>query len=616
MKRVRAMLLISALGLVATARADETDWKPAGPTPATPPPAAAAPVAIPTPPSPPAAAAAPVESSGWRPAMKYPPDFQPQPPAAPVPTPASSEPAFRPTAVAPAADPPRELAPAVLPPINPIPTAIEASKPVDPLKTPPTPSGEALPQPKPVVPPVPAPTPPAPGLPPSLGSGIVPTPPDCPLNLLPTHPGVRQTSGEAVAPSRGRTFGTPPISLSRDFHFRDLFGLDLNSSSHGSIGPDGAVVLDGPPHDLFFVQAEYLLWWTNRSQIPALATTSTSGNGFGFLGDPDTRALLGAGDFGQGYRNGMRVRAGGFFDECDPVGVDGSFFFLGTARRKAAFESGQFPVITRPFFAPNLANIPVPPGVIALPGEFGEVVARPGLSSGRFEVEEESHLWGADLNYKRAICRTCEGGRGWFVGYRHVNLTEGLRMTEFLTATGPQAPDPLGTRVVVQDSFGTRSRFHGGQLGYYWNRRAGRLDVDARVSVALGVTHQILDIDGFQQRTRPGPGEAAQVFRGGLLATGPNIGRFTDNRFSVVPEATLNVGYMISPSVRLYAGYNFMYWNNVIRPGDQIDRVVDVTLVPNPPAAVLPSGQFRPQPLFRQSDLWVQGVQFGVELRW
>jgi hypothetical protein len=66
----------------------------------------------------------------------------------------------------------------------------------------------------------------------------------------------------------------------------------------------------------------------------------------------------------------------------------------------------------------------------------------------------------------------------------------------------------------------------------------------------------------------------------------------------------------------VYAGYNFLYWNNVIRPGDQIDRTVDVTFVPNPPAGVPASGQNRPQPLFRQSDLWVNGIQFGAELRW
>jgi hypothetical protein len=621
MNRVRAMLLLSALGLGGAAgRGDETNWKPAEPKSVAPPPPAAAPVTPPPAPVAPSPTPPSVEPSGWRPAKRYPVDFQPPTTPAPAATPANppTEPAFRPTSTDPVETNTRELAPSTLPPITPIPNAraIDTPKPADPPKAQPTtpaakPPSEQLPAPRPATPPTPAVI----GGPPPIGSGIVTTLKDEPPGppLLP-HPDVCQTGGEAVAPTRGRVFGSPSLNLSRDFAVRDLFGLDLYTPPRGTVGPDGTVMLDGPATDLFFFQAEYLLWWANRPRIPTLATTSDSPTGFGFLGDPNTRALLGPGTFGPSLRNGMRIRGGGYFDECEPVGLDASFFFLGTARERAAFDSAQFPVITRPFFAPNTATINAPPGSIFLPGEFGEVVARPGLSAGRLEIDADSYLWGADVNYRRGICRTCEGGRGWFLGYRHLNLTERLNITEFITANGAQAPDPVGTRVVVGDRFETRNQFHGGQVGYLWNRRAGRWDLDARASVALGVTHQILTIDGFQQRTRPG--EATQVFRGGLLAAGPNLGRFTDNKFSVVPEATFNLGYMVSPSVRLYVGYNFLYWNNVIRPGDQIDRTVDVTFVPNPPANVPPSGQFRPQPLFRQSDLWVQGIQFGAELRW
>ena len=86
-------------------------------------------------------------------------------------------------------------------------------------------------------------------------------------------------------------------------------------------------------------------------------------------------------------------------------------------------------------------------------------------------------------------------------------------------------------------------------------------------------------------------------------------------RFSVAPELTLNAGYWVTPHVRLFAGYNFLLWTNVIRPGDQIDRVVDLTFVPNSPAAPF-SGQMRPRPLFAQRDLVINGIQFGLDWRW
>jgi hypothetical protein len=52
----------------------------------------------------------------------------------------------------------------------------------------------------------------------------------------------------------------------------------------------------------------------------------------------------------------------------------------------------------------------------------------------------------------------------------------------------------------------------------------------------------------------------------------------------------------------------------VIRPGEQIDRVVDLSFVPNGPN--VPQSTRRPLPLFKQSDLWAHGLQFGLEARW
>src|SRR4029450_13690718 len=96
-------------------------------------------------------------------------------------------------------------------------------------------------------------------------------------------------------------------------------------------------------------------------------------------------------------------------------------------------------------------------------------------------------------------------------------------------------------------------------------------------SGALGVSHQELDIAGSQVRTRPG--QAPMNFTGGLLAVGPNLGSFSRNEFSVAPEATVNVGYAVTPNVRVHVGYNFLFWSNVLRPGEQIDRVGDLAHV-------------------------------------
>ncbi len=467
-------------------------------------------------------------------------------------------------------------------------------KPDVPLKPPTKPLPvEKQPELQPTTPQTPVPTPtPAPFVP-SNGNviwGASPMGTPCP-QLEPT-PGLPAVT--AVVPNRRGSFGSPNLTLSRDRHFLDIFGL-------GRFGEDNdTVVLGESPitTDRYFVQTDYLLWWMRAGNVPVLASTGAS-QSFGYLGQPGTQTLLGPGTFGTTARNGFRIRGGTWCDDCLSQGVDGSVFFLGRQSSRFQIDSNQFPTIARPIFAPNFNQ------------EFAELVAFPGLSTGTLLVETSSALWGADLNYRQSLCRTCTSRSEIFAGYRHLNLREDLAITEFIIA-GPNAPDPQGTSIVVQDSFKTRNRFHGGQIGYAFGQRMGRIDIDGRVCVAMGVNAQEVEINGTQNRTRPGQG--TERFTGGLLAAGPNIGTFNRDKFSVAPEATLNLGYMVTPNLRTYVGYNFLYWSNVIRPGDQIDRTVDLTFVPNGPPVAF--SQNRPLPTFKQSDLWVQGVQFGLELRW
>lgn len=647
------MWIMAVLVTATGAYADELGWRPAS----TPPRPVIAP---PPPPQRPAPAPSPaVDPSQWAPAaplkprtvapapvsspapakvVEAAPDFRavhtpapppPSPPPRPAEAPAFPVPPPWPTQAILPTPPPSP------PPAPPIPTLTVAIPPVSPPILPPLqipqaqlvdvpeepkPMSERLPPPRPVTPEPPKPEPAKPVSPPPaepMPPVVPPSPPvvvEAPqtwiVNPVAAYPvpDTRPTLEPAPnlagtlggVPVRGKTFGSPSLRLSRDFALRDAFGYDLAPVAKS--GPElPAEVLDGdgPSAADFFIETEYLLWWANRPRIPVLATTS-DGTGTGFLGQPGTQLLLGPGTFGPTFRDGFRVRAGGWLDSCAGRGLDASFFFLGRRTQNQFFDG--LPTLTRPFFAPNFN------------AEFGEVVALPNLSRGSLTVEADSFLWGADVNYKHALCRSCDRTTAWFAGYRHLNLTETLTMTEAITATGPLATDPINTTILVQDRFRTNNAFHGGQVGYLTSRRFGRWELDVRASVALGVNAQTLDISGFQQRTRPG--QTTDVFNGGLLATGPNLGQFKSHRFSVVPEATVSLGYMLTPRLKLTAGYNFLYWSNVIRPGDQIDRVVDVSLVPNPPAGVPSSGQNRPMPLFRQSDFWTQGITFGAHLRW
>ncbi len=107
------------------------------------------------------------------------------------------------------------------------------------------------------------------------------------------------------------------------------------------------------------------------------------------------------------------------------------------------------------------------------------------------------------------------------------------------------------------------------------------------------------------------PGQAASLLPGGLLALPSNIDVYDSNQFSVVPELGITLGYDFSPQLRAIIGYDFVYWNSVARPGDQIDLNLDPRQFP-PPAIV---GATRPEFTLHTSDYWAQGVNLGLDLR-
>ena len=422
---------------------------------------------------------------------------------------------------------------------------------------------------------------------------------------LPVAPADLMVPAGVNVPGQKGTFGSKPINISRDFPTFFDGGVRERMGLGGTEGYYGI-------RDRGFVQAEYLLWWATPLNMPLLGTTNTQG-GFGFVGEPGTAPILGPGQIISPFRNGLRVRAGTWLGEGSGCGIDGSFFYLANKSNDIVLTSDQFPIITRPVFSPN----PRPGGGVI--GNTGEAVTVPNILTGSLSAHAESVIYGFDANIRKCLHTCCDWRAEAFVGYRNLSMEESLSITENINVVGNgggrvSITDPVGSVVFVRDTFATNNYFNGAQIGGLYERNWGRLSVTGRASVALGVTHQEVNIDGFQVRTQPG--QPPMTFNGGgLLAAGPNIGNFSRNEFSVVPELTMNVGYRVSEGWRLYVGYNLLYWSNVVRPGDQIDGVVDLTNVPNGPPAT-PSGLARPSVPFRQSDMWISGVQFGAEWRW
>jgi len=84
----------------------------------------------------------------------------------------------------------------------------------------------------------------------------------------------------------------------------------------------------------------------------------------------------------------------------------------------------------------------------------------------------------------------------------------------------------------------------------------------------------------------------------------------------VVREVAINVGFRFTDSLQVSLGCTYLACNDVVRPGDQIDRVLNKSQLPTTSGPSPLVGPARPAFLFKGTDFWVQGVNCGMEYRY
>jgi Putative beta barrel porin-7 (BBP7) len=236
-------------------------------------------------------------------------------------------------------------------------------------------------------------------------------------------------------------------------------------------------------------------------------------------------------------------------------------------------------------------------------------ITSPGLFAGSISVTSSLQLWGAEANGVMSLVRS--GSFEWtgLVGFRYVDLYETLNIS---SNSADILTDPA-TVLLQRDQFNTRNQFAGAQLGSRFTWMGDRFGFDVTGKVALGATHQTVEIQGSS--TQSGPGGVNGTFPGGFFTQPSNMGSFSANQFAVIPSVELKLYILLSQRMRLFAGYDFMYWSQVVRPGSQIDHNINLSQSAVFGSGTL-SGPASPGPLFTRTDFWAQGVSFGLEVRY
>jgi hypothetical protein len=385
-----------------------------------------------------------------------------------------------------------------------------------------------------------------------------------------THDKAHESSGDSHVPPWGRDL--------------DEHGAAAHHEEHG----------EAEKHRWHFL-GEYLLMFTKNDRIPPLLTTGPTADARpGAIGREFTRILYtDAIDFEE--------RHGGRFTLERTLGeewsVSASYFLLGSRDVGPKRTSPGSPVLARPFF--DVVNN----------REDSFLVAFPGLASGSFRVNADSFLQGAELNLQRHYEPHEHRRIVLFAGLRYLDLDEELDIAEVSSLTsGPLA----GRRVGVLDRFETDNDFFGGQVGAGFECDFKRFTFNLTAKVALGNVHETVAVRG---RTVIDTTPATDV-PAGLFALSSNSGSFSRDTFAVVPEVSAKLAFHVSERLLVFGGYSYLYWSNVARPGEQIDRNLNPNLIPTSATFGGPATPRQPAAGFRTSDYWMQGMIFGLELRY
>jgi hypothetical protein len=410
------------------------------------------------------------------------------------------------------------------------------------------------------------------------------------------------------------------------------------SGQGGGVAPSGHGQGDG--HDWFdtcdncqfnnrwYASAEYLLWWMKGDPTPPLATTGRAqfltDTNIGALGRSDTQVLFGGNSLGTGPNSGGRFNFGYWFFDDHALGVEVGGFFLGPNRTHFSASSNGSTELAIPFFDVNPNSAFQGESIQGVAGTRFIVPANSvtpvpgGVLAGNLDIVHQTSFWGAEVNVRTNCLCGPNGFLDFILGYREVGLDESLTLHESLNVVSSRIDPqtglvavPAGTTYEGVDKFSTSNRFYGVQIGLIGEKQWGPWSLGFTGKLGIGPTQELVDISGGHALQPPGVAPVG-VTPGNLFTQPTNIGRYSRDVFSVLPEGSLTLGYQVTEHIRLTAGYNALYWSNVVRADQQIDRTVNSAQV-NGQYGV---GAARPTFNFNGSDFWAQGVSFGLQFRY
>ncbi|HTU21991.1 MAG TPA: BBP7 family outer membrane beta-barrel protein [Gemmataceae bacterium] len=345
----------------------------------------------------------------------------------------------------------------------------------------------------------------------------------------------------------------------------------------------------------FWAEADYVIYWLKPVcfTVPGLSVGNLSDPQPGVLGQPGSQLVQGDSKFQLKGANGIRPRIGVWLTDDQFLGLEAEGFVLEQVASggTVASNSNGGPPLFLVFQEPNNANAALPFSV-------------PGVVAASSSAVGESRLWGAETNTLFHISTqrgACTLHATALVGCRYLNLDDRVIVSNRQSLVSDPSVTASG-----QANFATQNQFVGGQVGSRFGCAYGRVRLDLTTKLAFGETYLVSEVAGSPLLS--GSSVQPGLVPGPLLALPSNVGRLASERITVVPEFNLRLRWQVCNRFYLTLGYNLLYWNKILCPGDQMDALVNTTQLPSRGPVVGPAD---PAPKFVFTDAFAQGLEAG-----
>ena len=341
-----------------------------------------------------------------------------------------------------------------------------------------------------------------------------------------------------------------------------------------------------------WLRVDYLNFHVKGDPFSAPLLTTSEPADAGRIGAPSTSVLFGARPQNLGAFSGVRITGGCWFTRDPVLGAEFSVFVL--PGRKAHFQaaSNQAPS--------QLLALPFVNETSGAAVQDSIILAQPGISNGGATATSSSSLWGLEANALRRWDRgfNTRPALSLLGGVRFLQLNERF---DFGSASSGLGGVNRG------DEIHTLSSFIGVQIGARAVRRLGRFSLEVTGKTGLGATNNQITLAGHANAVGFGSPQFLVLPNGNPTETPADISHNFLYAFSVLPEVQARLNYDWRPRLRLSAGYDFLYWTRLVRPGDQIDTRANLANATSALAAPI-----QPVPLDRTSDFWLRGWSLSL----